>query len=64
VHADEKVMAFLELEAAIRAGGAIMLDEQPRFSQHSAWLTGSESVGGLSLAGFFAFSDPQPHNAT
>jgi hypothetical protein len=33
VHADEKLTAFLELEAAIRAGGAIVLDEQPRFSK-------------------------------
>jgi hypothetical protein len=28
VHADEKLSAFLELEAAIRAGGTIVLDER------------------------------------
>jgi len=31
VGADKSLTAFLELEAAIRAGGAIVLDEQPRF---------------------------------
>jgi hypothetical protein len=36
--ADEKLTVFLELEAAIRAVAAIVLDEQPRFCQNS-WLT-------------------------
>ena len=31
VRADEKLTALLELETAIRAGGTIVLDEQPRF---------------------------------
>ena len=31
VHADEKLTDFLGLESAIRAGGAIVLDEQAKF---------------------------------
>ena len=31
VRADEKLTAFLELESATRAGGAILLDEQASF---------------------------------
>jgi hypothetical protein len=31
VGADEKLTAFLELEVAIRAGGAIVLDERQGF---------------------------------
>jgi hypothetical protein len=36
VRADEKLTAFLELEAAIRPWGDFVLDEQVRFSQKSA----------------------------
>jgi hypothetical protein len=31
VRADEKLTPFLELESAIRAAGAIVLDEQAKF---------------------------------
>jgi hypothetical protein len=34
VRADEKLTAFLELESAIRAGGASFIDEQARFFQN------------------------------
>jgi Chaperone of endosialidase len=52
VRANEKLTAFLELEAAIRARSeAIVLDEQVRFFQHSASVNRSELGGGLSLLG-------------
>ncbi len=44
--------------AAIRAGGAIVLDERVRFFQNSASLNGSESGGGLFPARFFVSSGP------
>jgi hypothetical protein len=40
VHADEKLTAFLELEAGIRARGGIALDNQATFSPNLASLNG------------------------
>jgi hypothetical protein len=48
VHADEKLTAFVELEAAIRGCGFSRLDNLTRFFPDSAAVTGFESGGGHS----------------
>jgi hypothetical protein len=61
--ADEKLTAFMELEAATRFA-ANWFDTQARFPQNSALLNGSESGGGHFPARFFAPPDPQPTEST
>ena len=55
VLADEKLTAFVELEAAISKS----LDNLARFSPDSALLNGSESGGGHFPAGSSSLPDPQ-----